>query len=213
MPVATKFMFDTIFEPVSDTGHATSASARIFSQAEFETAKENAFAEGRAGGFTEAAAATERLTAETLGSIAARLQALAEETAAHEAERSRGAISIAGVALAKVLPALARRHGFAEIESLVTDCLSRLSEEPRLVVRVHDDNLDPLRHAIDRIAAGSDFAGRVVLLADSALAATDARVEWADGGVERDVQRITAEIDAIVAKFLETWSAAEAADR
>ena len=76
------------------------------------------------------------------------------------------------------------------------------SDEPRIVVRVNDSLLDTLRERLDGIAAGAGFAGRLVLLADPALSPGDARIEGADGGVERTPGAVQAEISAAVDRYL-----------
>ena len=48
------------------------------------------------------------------------------------------------------------------------------------------------------MAAQAGFEGKIVLLAQSDLQAGDVRVEWADGGAERDIGLLWREIDAIV---------------
>ena len=48
------------------------------------------------------------------------------------------------------------------------------------------------------------IAGRIVLLADETLGLGDARVEWADGGAERDTGRLMRDIDGALARALDT---------
>ncbi len=102
----------------------------------------------------------------------------------------------------KLFPSLAQRHGLDEVEGLVAECLGRLRDEPRVVVRVADELLDPLKAHMDRLSEHSGFEGRVVLLADEGLSDSDVRVEWADGGAERDSGRLWREIDEILARAL-----------
>ncbi len=71
-----------------------------------------------------------------------------------------------------------------------------------MVIRIADALLDPLRERLDEVAAKAAFDGKVVLLADEALAPSDVRVEWADGGAERDTGRLWAEIDQVLERNL-----------
>ena len=52
------------------------------------------------------------------------------------------------------------------------------------------------------VQVGAGFAGRLVLRADPALSPGDARIEWADGGVERTPGAVQAEISAAVDRYL-----------
>ncbi len=56
----------------------------------------------------------------------------------------------------------------------------------------------------------------MVLFADESLKPEDCRVEWADGGVERDVGRLWREVEQAVARFAstdETEQGPDAADK
>jgi flagellar assembly protein FliH len=80
--------------------------------------------------------------------------------------------------------------------------LSELHDEPRLVVRVADALLDPLNESLQAARSSAGFEGKIVLLADDSVANGDIRIEWADGGAERDSTRLWREIDEIVARAL-----------
>ena len=82
--------------------------------------------------------------------------------------------------------------------AVITD----LIDEPRMVIRVADADLDALSEQIDTIATRRGFAGKVVLLAEPSVASGDCRIEWADGGVERDSARLWHDIDLAVARLL-----------
>jgi flagellar assembly protein FliH len=86
---------------------------------------------------------------------------------------------------------------------LVADCLHKLHREPRLVVRVAPNLAEALRTDIDALCAEHGFAGRVVILAEDALAGADCRIEWADGGIERDLAKTFADIE----QSAERWRA------
>src|SRR3546814_7302027 len=48
----------------------------------------------------------------------------------------------------------------------------------------------------------SGFEGKLVFLADERLKTGDLRVEWADGGAERNQKALWQEIDAVIARVL-----------
>jgi flagellar assembly protein FliH len=47
----------------------------------------------------------------------------------------------------------------------------------------------------------SGFTGRLVVLGDPDIAIGDARLEWADGGVVRDIRQLSADIDARITEY------------
>jgi flagellar assembly protein FliH len=106
--------------------------------------------------------------------------------------------------LAKASPALAQKEPLAEIEAMIVTCLREAFEEPRIVVRVPQPLFDPIRGRLASLAHDGSFAGKFVLLVDDALGPADCRLEWADGGAERDTSRLARELDAALERALTT---------
>jgi hypothetical protein len=75
--------------------------------------------------------------------------------------------------------------------------------------RRRDDRaiVEAVKPRIDRAAARAGFPGSVILLGDPAMSDAQSRIEWADGGVERDTARIWGEFDAILQRHLAGASA------
>src|SRR3546814_12442230 len=104
--------------------------------------------------------------------------------------------------LSTLFPQLARSHGLDELHAVVEQCLERLRDEPRVVIRCADADLDALQTRAEQAAARSGFEGKLVFLADERLKTGDLRVEWADGGAERNQKALWQEIDAVIARVL-----------
>ena len=205
MAAISKFLFETSFEAQRAGEAPPPPVRRSFKPAELETARQQAHAQGLEAGHAEALAAVEARAADALAAIAGKLGAFAQSASAAEDARTHEMVAAMGTIARKLMPGLAERHGLAEIETLLLECLGRLHDEPRIVVRVSDETLDVLKDRLDALAAGIGFTGRIIAIADPAVAAGDARIEWADGGAERDSARAWADIDAQIARFIETW--------
>ncbi len=93
-------------------------------------------------------------------------------------------------------------HGLAEIEAVLGQCLESLKQEPRLVAYVHGARLDALQERLTQLSASNGFEGRVVLIGDDAMGESDCRVEWADGGVEREAGRIWRAIEEALTRYI-----------
>ena len=72
--------------------------------------------------------------------------------------------------------------------------LQHLRGVPHLVVRVHESLVDDSEALVKRLARERGFEGRLIVLGEPDLAAGDARMEWADGGVVRDRAQIEAAV-------------------
>jgi flagellar assembly protein FliH len=207
MTTTQKFLFDTSFDPPEETARpATAAAPRqppepTFSRAELDAARDAGIAEGRAGAFAEAADGTEQRAVTALGLIGAEVQQLAGERATLTAEVQRDALALVRIIVRKLAPALCRKNPLAEIDALVAEILRDAIDEPRLVVRVADDLFDAVQARLAPLAEAAGFAGKLVLLADGALMPGDCRIEWADGGTERNTRRLLAEIDTALARL------------
>ena len=200
-----KFLFDLSFDhahgPVA-VRFQRNTPEPTFTRAELDAACAAARQEGHQAGLAEASASAEgRLASATealssgLGALLARADEIRREAEAHALELLR-------VVAAKAAPALARKEPLAELEAMVIDCLREAAEEPRIVLRVAPGLFDPMRVRLDAITHSHGFAGKFVLLVDDAIGPADGRLEWADGGAERNTQRIARDLDAALERAL-----------
>lgn len=191
----SKFLFDTRFE----TGAPPPPPQRkSFTAAELDAARQagekSGYAAGRAAALREIEARVQLAMNVMVDGLGGALDAI---HARHEAQ-GRETLVVATTILRKLYPAMTARFEQGELEALLAECLSQLASEPRIVVRVPDGLVDALKPRIDKASARAGYAGRVILIGDPAMTDSQSRVEWADGGVERDPARVLAEIDAIL---------------
>jgi flagellar assembly protein FliH len=221
MAVVRKFLFDNDFgeAPQSNAGvqrGAKGASAGapaapavppppMFTEAELQgacdVARRKGEEAGMARGRTEAVTAFDKQVASTLTQIAQQSVAIAKTVAA-EASAAGQSVELALAIVRKLHPTLVERHGLAEIEAILGQCLESLKQEPRLVAYVNSARLDALQERLGQLSAASGFEGRVVLIGDDAMGQSDCRVEWADGGVEREAGRIWRTIEEALTRYL-----------
>jgi flagellar assembly protein FliH len=215
-----KYMFDLDFGPPTMGAKLASMAAQsrqaeapepeepeappapTFTEEDLQVVRESAYDEGFRAGHSDAEQATERQMAEAVVRLAQALESLhqAQERSADEAQRvaARVAMSI----LKKVLPATCEQNAFEEVIRTVQECFANVLDEPRIIVRVDQELLDGVRERLETEAVMHGFEGRVVVQADPRIAKGDCRVEWADGGAERDQARLIADIEAAVERSL-----------
>lgn len=205
MGVAQKFLFDLSFDaPAVEPASVVEAAAAppAISPEELSAARTAGFEEGRRAGAAETTAAHDAALAATLSVVADRLTALVSGLDDIRQESERAATEIAVAIARKFVPALTRRGALDEVTALAAECLREALHEPRVAVRVPDAVFEPLRGRLDALAAAAGFDGKIVVLADETMQGADCRVEWADGGAERDEARLWREIDAAVERNL-----------
>lgn len=202
MATPLKFTFDTVFD-VGDGGFGDGQPTyEAYSDKEIEAIRAEARREGAEEATARERASTARHQAEALEAIAARLATIAETQGAALGRAAEDAVALTLDIARKIAPGLLRGAPLAEVEAMIREWLPQLMDEPRVVVRVDQSLLDGLRDHIDDLVAASGFAGRVVLLADAETSGADCRMEWADGGVERDTESVWRDIDACIDRLL-----------
>lgn len=198
-----KFLFDTTFESGKTRASADEDKPQPkYFDADLENARAEGFAAGHDAAKREAAQSIEQATAEAANTIAQQLGALEPALAAAQERQTRMAVELSAALVRKLFPKMTERHGPAEIQGLVATALERLRDEPRIVIRVADSLLDTVQKEVGAVAQRAGFDGKIVLLAEPDLAPGDARVEWADGGAERDTDRAWRDIDALIHKVV-----------
>ncbi|EWY35883.1 hypothetical protein N825_32455 [Skermanella stibiiresistens SB22] len=174
----------------------------VFKSADLLQAHEDGYADGFANGKIQAETAANAKILSTLDRLADQLEYIVMSAAESAARQREGVIEIGAAIARKLLPDFTRRQGTAEIEAMIGACVGDLIDEPRLVIRVADGDLDAVSERINAITTRRGFGGKVVLLADSTVMAGDCRIEWADGGAERDSDRLWRDLDQAAARLL-----------
>jgi flagellar assembly protein FliH len=203
MNAATKkFLFDTDFADAAEgksTGTVIALAEHALKIAEAEAA-------AHARGYAEAKRDTEvesgRRMAEALEHIAAALVVANRALAAIETRLECEAVEVAVAVARKLAPALIAREPFAEISTLASECFRQLVAAPHIVVRVNDALYAAAKEKLDDIVRARSFEGRLVVLAEPDIAVGDCRIEWADGGINRDTAGADAAIGAAVDGYI-----------
>ncbi|CCQ73049.1 FliH/SctL family protein [Magnetospira sp. QH-2] len=222
MTTANKFLFDTNFgEPSEEevekakkeTAEPEPPPPPTFSEEELAEARREGEAEGYKRGVGETQEGLDARMTVSLEQLAEHVKALFEEERNTVEEAMRDAVAVAAAIAVKMFPGLNRTHGIDEIIHLVADTLDRLREEPKVIIRIAEEKSDDLVDRIEELAEGIGFEGRLTVLTDETMTIGDCRIEWAEGGAERNSGEMWREIDEIVERYLsEAEAAAEEAD-
>lgn len=197
-PAPAKFTFDL------DLGSRQERSPVVTEAAVAELVRQ-ARSEGRAQGFAEGELSAEAMVKRQLASAAETLAARVAAAAAALDDRNKAnladAVTLSLAIARKLSAALLAQQPTGEIEALIAECLATLDTVPHLVIRCRPDLADAVRDLATARMATSGFTGRLVVLGDPDIGPGDARLEWADGGVVRDMDRISAAVDARIQSF------------
>lgn len=178
--------------------------APTFSEADMEAARDEAYVAGHTAALQEAEAATERLAAESLHFIAQSLRQMTDAIDEPYHRLNAMATEIAIAVCRRVLPTITARHGTEEVEALLQQVLPTLVDQPRIIVRVHPALSEQVRLAVRPVVEDVGFEGRIMVIDDVHIQPGDARVEWGDGGIERDTPRTWREILDVIDRNITT---------
>ena len=194
-----KFLFDT---NDFDKPAPVEKPAITYSEDQLMMAKTQAYAQGKNEAAAEARASQETQTHQLLGQLIMQLERLIAAEDRREIENMTAATRLAMKVTHKLLPQMAEKFSLPEIERVILESLEVRKDEQRIAVMVSAQHLEALKERLDRLAIERGFAGKLILIADDALGASDCRVEWADGGAERLYERLFAQIELEFAKAI-----------
>src|SRR5580658_5305335 len=202
MSAPAKFLFDVDF--ASGTNRKPGGATITLAEHAIKLAEAEASArrQGYADAQTDAKVEADRRMADVLERIAVNLGKASEALQAIETRLECEAVEVAVAVARKLAPALIAREPFAEIAGLASDCFRELVASPHIAVRVNDALYGPAREKLDDIMRAKSFQGRLVVLAEPDIAVGDCRIEWADGGINRDTAATDAAISAAVASYI-----------
>ncbi len=216
MAAPRKFLFDQSFDLPDSPRNVVRQTPPppppepTFSRAEVEAARAAAAAAARAATLAEAAQSIEERAAGAVESLARGLGELLQDRERLAEQSQRQTLEIARLVTRKLAPALARRDPVAELEGFIAECLQEAFDEPRVVLRVAEGVFETVQKRLSHLTTAAGYPGRVILLGDDALGPGDARVEWADGGAERNSQRLLHDLEAVLARAIEALAATPA---
>jgi flagellar assembly protein FliH len=199
MSAPTKFLFDVDFARGAERKQTLALADHMLKIAEAEKAAHD---RGYAAAQADAKVESDRRITTALERVAAAIAASNSALKAIETRLECEAVEVAVAVGRKLAPALLAHEPFAEIAALASECFRQLVATPHIAVRVNDALYSTTQEKLGDIVRTRGFEGRLVVLAESDIAPGDCRIEWADGGVNRDSAAADAEISKAVTGYL-----------
>ena len=190
-----KFMFERSFDDATVVHRAPERKPVLMKPEQLDELKQEGynagFEAGKAAGLDEQ---TAQLTA-IVATVEKNIDILMQCMDALNQEQNTHTRQLVLSVVRKMMPDLMARNGMQEIEALLSDTLRTMSREPRLVIRVNDAQLTALSERIDAMTSQRAYSGKVIVLSDADVVSGDCRIEWADGGIERNSQETMSAIE------------------
>lgn len=173
--------------------------APSFSEDDLAAARAEGVEEGRAQALEEARLSREASNGETLARLEAALGDIDARARAARADSEAQLLRFAETAFKRLMPAYAEAHGEAEILAVLREVAALILGEAALTVRLRPDRLSALEPALHELTQKAGYDGRLTLIGDAALGASDVVVDWGDGQAARRL----AEAETALARALD----------
>lgn len=193
---------DAIAEEAKEEEEEPEIVVPTFSEEDIERTRREAFAKGKEEALREAATAIENQIVDAIKAIGAQLSQLISHQQLANSDIFRDAVNISSAITRKTFPKINIEQALPEIESVIRQILTQIIEEPRVIIYVHPNISEQLKENVKQIASEAHFEGRVIISGDDTVAEGDCKIEWSNGGAERNFDRIMSEVDAIIEENL-----------
>ena len=186
-------------EPTFSAEELESARAQALSEGRM-----NGLAEGRDAAWKEAMASIEKQNSDTLTTIAASLNK-AMTTLEKSAENAFStAVEIAVAVCKKAVPSLCETNALEEVRLLLEKNLHFLKDEPKISLRLNPSLADPIKPVVTDLVKKEAYAGRIAVVRDENVPVGDCRVEWKNGGLEKNLQEVLNHTEELINLYTHT---------
>lgn len=194
----TPFTFDRAFDREAKGERPRIVQRKTLTLDEIETLKRDAYAAGQRTGETGQA----KRQADALSLIAQRIDALGGALDEALKPARADAVSLAYATALKLARNTIAKFPEQEIRLLIARCIEEQKTEPHLVLRVNDALHDSMREAVKTMAEARAFGGRIHVIGEPQIPAGDCQIEWADGGLERNLDSALGQIEAVIRNYV-----------
>lgn len=213
-------MFDTIFdelEPILPedledahligsvdenykTTDAEESTITTYSDKDLAIAREEGVEEGKKQGANEALAGIEQISIDTLRSIANELSVIHSGQKQANQEISESSSTLALTIVRKIFPTLREKTALNEIKSILVEVLDRLINEPKITIKVNPSLSKDLSAKLEHEFDDGNSIENLSIIADEDVNQGDCKIEWSNGSAERNLNKLTDQIDGIIAQ-------------
>ncbi len=134
-----------------------------------------------------------------LENISQKLTALVADTSSAETEREKQSMELVKTIVEKLVPGLSEEHAVEIVNGFISENFKNFKNEAKLSFYIHPDIISYVQENIAKLANSHDFEGKISLHKDASLGKADCRVEWENGGVERNTGRLVEKVEELLA--------------
>lgn len=115
-----------------------------------------------------------------------------------KAELESSSLKFAVQAVRKILPTLEKERAEAEVKTFLADNFANFAMQESLSFAFNPDSVALVASSLGRLAEQNDFEGKIAVHKDKTLGPSDCRIEWKNGGVERNAAKMLDKIETLI---------------
>lgn len=171
---------------------------KTYTQEELDSAKLIAEQAGYEKGYKAKDCEIEKNVAAVLDQINIKLLDLIAGREKLQAELEQDFMNLNREVIRKLIPSLTEDQSAEILERFLEENFPYFRSEAKLSFYLHPDVVGKVSEQIARLAHINDFEGKISLHKDPSLGLADCRVEWENGGVERNANKILEKVDNLL---------------
>lgn len=163
----------------------------VYSEEELDAAKKESFEQGRITGHEEEQQTRDQYIAGQISELNTQILGLFLAEQIREKRFEQEVIHLCRALTSKLFPVLTKRDGYAEIEQVITNVISK---QPKAIIHIEvpTDDVDAIKA---HLASLKDIeTDRLTIIGNEDLSKGNCRMKWQDGGATRDHQALSAAI-------------------
>lgn len=165
----------------------------VFSEAELEAAKRQAYAKGHEEGITEERNSREQTLAKIMDRISASTASLFAQETAREALYEREAVALTLCVFEKLFPVYQAAQGFEELKNQLQAVLESQSGQSSIHIKVSSGYAEGIERYMSALSQKNEALSFKITV-DESLDEGDVLLAWADGGAIRRAEAMAQEI-------------------
>ena len=149
-------------------------------------------------GFSAATSEIQKMQQSVLEDIGTKISALVSDSSNIAAASEAAAIKVALEAVHKILPSLERDVAKKELIAFLGDNFNKFKNESGLSFNFNPQMAAEIAPQLSKLAEKHDFEGKISIHKDADMSLSDCKVEWKNGGVERNITKVLNKIEELI---------------
>ncbi len=168
-----------------------------FTEEEVAEKENKARTEGYEAGYQQAKSEQQEERNHLLSEINNKLMMLSADMSSQNKNADNQVIALCKEIMHKLVPVVEKAQAEKLVKAFLEKNFSQFKDESKLAFYFNPEALPYVQEEISHLANIHDYEGKISLHKDAAMAVSDCRVEWENGGVERNSAKMLAKTDKI----------------